>query len=668
MKEKDSFDNIIGYINNEIIKPENVKKKLKLSKKVKEWSNWEISNFELLMWLNILSNRSLNDISQYPIFPWILSNFTDPLQKDLEEGINKDYLYRDLSLPMGMLEISDLSIIRKENFIEHYNTMKSEQEEANENEGIMKPYVYGSHYSCPNYVTNYLMRLFPFSHILIELNGKIDKFDEPDRLVYSVQKTFDSSTSLNTDLRELIPEFYYLPEIFINFNNLNMGKLENGDLVNDIFTPCENDPFEFVILMRSILESEKISLNIKNWIDLIFGYKNRGKEAENCFNIFTEASYEDKINLNNYEDKSCILRLAEFGLTPEQIYNKEFPQRNKKDVVLKGKEITNEDSNLKIYKSKNKQELNLVNSFIIKTKVFEQNNISILTNNFQYLIKKINYSFIDKSFFNDNKFYKTSEIKIFNKINDFYSYENNRNNHISIFNKGKSIIIGGFYDGKIMIITYEPKLQNYSLSPFNDEIPITSIEINQNEEYCLIGNLIGNIAIYSINFEKQFTLLNIISAHSNQIVQINSNDDLNLFTSATINGFINIYTLPECKLTRSMKIDINNCTNVFLSSSPINCVIIVNSLIDDTELYAYSINGHFLKKQNTSSNIKSPLIMKDLSSNEYFVYINENEINIRTIPSFFMQVQIDLNNYCINEKEIIQSICISEDMNKFICN
>ena len=528
----------------------------------------------------------------------------------------------------------------------------------------MKPYVYGSHYSCPNYVTNYLMRLFPFSHILIELNGKIDKFDEPDRLVYSVQKTFDSSTSLNTDLRELIPEFYYLPEIFINFNNLNMGKLENGDLVNDIFTPCENDPFEFVILMRSILESEKISLNIKNWIDLIFGYKNRGKEAENSYNIFTEASYEDKINLNNYLDKSFILRLAEFGLTPEQIYIKEFPQRFKKDAVLKGKEITDEDSNCTIYKSKNKQELNLGDSFIIKTKVFEQNNISILTNNFQYLIKKINYSFIDKSFFNDNKFYKTSEIKIFNKINDFYSYENNRNNHISIFNKGKSIIIGGFYDGKIMIITYEPKLQNYSLSPFNDEIPITSIEINQNEEYCLIGNLIGNIAIYSISFYKEFKLINIIKSHSNEIVQINSNDNLNLFTSASINGIINIYTLPECKLTRSIKIDINNCTNVFLSSSPINCIIIVNSLIDDTELYSYSINGHFLKKQNTSSNIKCPLIMKDLSSNEYFVYINENEneINIRNIPSFFMQVQISLNDYCFSEKETIQTICLSEDM------
>jgi len=100
----------------------------------------------------------------------------------------------------------------------------------------------------------------------------------------------------------------------------------------------------------------------------------------------------------------------------------------------------------------------------------------------------------------------------------------------------------------------------------------------------------------------------------------------------------------------------------FLSSNPIPCVIVVNSLENETELYSYSINGHFLKKQNTNSNIKCPLIMKDLSQSEFFVYINENEINIRTIPSFFMQVQIDLNAYFTNDNDSIKFICVSEDM------
>ena len=658
MKEKDQFDNIIGYLNNEKIRQENRRKKFKLSQKVKEWTNWEVSNLELLMLLNLFSNRSLNDISQYPVFPWILSNYKDPLKNEYFEG-NLIYSYRDLSLPLGMLEISEESISRKENFIEIYNSMKTDQEE-NINESMMKPYVYGTHYSCPIYVCNFLMRLFPFSNIMIELNGY--RFDQPDRLFLSVQKSFNNSTSQKTDLRELVPEFFYLPEIFRNINNFNLGQLENGEIVNDIFTPCDNDPYEFVILMRSLLENEDVSLNLKNWIDLIFGYKNRGKDADLAFNVFSEASYEDKINLNNYDDRSVILRLVEFGLTPEQIYIKEFPQRNKKFFVLKGSEITDEYSDIKIFKCKNKQDLNLFSSFIIKAKVFDQCNLYLLTNDTQYLQKKINYSIMDRNFSSDTKINKNLENKIINQMRKFFSKESDKNNNICIFNKGKSIIIGGFFDGKILTITYDTKFQYNTLFPFNDEIPITSIEITQNEDFAICGNLIGNIAVYSISFEKEFKLINLFSNNNSEIVHINSNDNLNLFVIGTLNGFINIYTLPDCKLIRSLKLDINNCTNVFLSSNPIPCVIVVNSLENETELYSYSINGHFLKKQNTNSNIKCPLIMKDLSQSEFFVYINENEINIRTIPSFFMQVQIDLNAYFTNDNDSIKFICVSEDM------
>ena len=36
------------------------------------------------MWMNIFGNRSYNDISQYPIFPWTLSKYEDPLQIEQE--------------------------------------------------------------------------------------------------------------------------------------------------------------------------------------------------------------------------------------------------------------------------------------------------------------------------------------------------------------------------------------------------------------------------------------------------------------------------------------------------------------------------------------------------------------------------------------------------------
>ena len=282
---KDIFNNVLGFENSEIVIKKNKKerkksekkdKKIKLSKKIKEWKNWKISSFEFLMWLNIFSNRSYNDISQYPVFPWILSNYTDPLQIDQKNGSNIiDYSYRDLTSPMGMLELSEESIKRKEQFMETYDILKNENEAVEEEEEEidlkMKPYIYGSNYSNPMYVCNFLVRLFPFTHISIELQG--NNFDKPERMFLSVVDSFNNSTTQKTDVRELTPEFFYLPEMFININNLNLGLLENGEKVNDVLTPCHNNPYDFILVMRSVLENDILSYKLNSWIDLIFGSK-----------------------------------------------------------------------------------------------------------------------------------------------------------------------------------------------------------------------------------------------------------------------------------------------------------------------------------------------------------------------------------------------------------
>lgn len=39
------------------------------------WVNGQISNFHYLMFLNVIGNRSFNDLSQYPVFPWVLSEY-----------------------------------------------------------------------------------------------------------------------------------------------------------------------------------------------------------------------------------------------------------------------------------------------------------------------------------------------------------------------------------------------------------------------------------------------------------------------------------------------------------------------------------------------------------------------------------------------------------------
>lgn len=49
------------------------------------------------MWLNFVSGRSYQDLTQYPVLPWIVINF--------DKGIKMDTIntYRDLNRNMGSL-------------------------------------------------------------------------------------------------------------------------------------------------------------------------------------------------------------------------------------------------------------------------------------------------------------------------------------------------------------------------------------------------------------------------------------------------------------------------------------------------------------------------------------------------------------------------------------
>lgn len=60
-------------------------------------------------------------------------------------------------------------------------------------------------------------------------------------------------------------------------NNLKVGDVE--------LPPWASTPKDFVTKLRNALESEHVSRNLHNWIDLIFGFKQKGEEAvkaNNC--------------------------------------------------------------------------------------------------------------------------------------------------------------------------------------------------------------------------------------------------------------------------------------------------------------------------------------------------------------------------------------------------
>ena len=76
-------------------RPESEFKKSRLTEK---WVKREISNFEYLMALNLYAGRTYNDLTQYPVFPWVLRDFESE-----SIDLDNEAVYRDLSLPIGVL-------------------------------------------------------------------------------------------------------------------------------------------------------------------------------------------------------------------------------------------------------------------------------------------------------------------------------------------------------------------------------------------------------------------------------------------------------------------------------------------------------------------------------------------------------------------------------------
>lgn len=53
--------------------------------------------------------------------------------------------------------------------------------------------------------------------------------------------------------QELIPEFYYLPEMFVNSNGYNLGIREDEVVVNDVdLPPWAKKPEDFVRINRMV--------------------------------------------------------------------------------------------------------------------------------------------------------------------------------------------------------------------------------------------------------------------------------------------------------------------------------------------------------------------------------------------------------------------------------
>ncbi|XP_042328517.1 neurobeachin-like protein 2 isoform X2 [Sceloporus undulatus] len=287
---------------------------LKASGLTQKWVYREISNFEYLMQLNTIAGRTYNDLSQYPVFPWILQDY---VSETLD--LNNPTVFRDLSKPIGVANER------------HAKDVKEKYESFEDPTGMIDKFHYGTHYSNAAGVMHYLIRTEPFTTLHIQLQS--GRFDCSDRQFHSVPAAWQARMENPVDVKELIPEFFYFTDFLENQNGFDLGSLQmSNEKVGDVILPrWAKSPEDFIYKHRKALESEYVSAHLHEWIDLIFGYKQRGPAAVEALNVFYYCTYEGAVDLDAIADETQRKALegiiSNFGQTPCQLLKEPHPAR-----------------------------------------------------------------------------------------------------------------------------------------------------------------------------------------------------------------------------------------------------------------------------------------------------------------------------------------------------
>ena len=194
---EDQLNNFFGDLKDMFPEPIKIIKDCKrefLDKKyTEEWLRLRLTNFEYLMLLNDYASRSFQCMSQYPVFPWILQDYSS------SRISLTSVKFRDLQYP-----IAGLSEKKRE-------LANSKYENTDDFPGGR--FQFGSHYLSGRAVLGYLIRLQPYTLMLYRFDSGGDC---PSRCFHRLQTMWNNITLLSDNNLELIPEFYYLPHFLAN--------------------------------------------------------------------------------------------------------------------------------------------------------------------------------------------------------------------------------------------------------------------------------------------------------------------------------------------------------------------------------------------------------------------------------------------------------------------
>ena len=537
-----------------------------ISNKTSMGELFEMSIFDIIMLINLISNRSYNDLHQYPIFPTLY--FID---KNNNNSNNSKFSItrRDLKEQIGYQEMNEGQKERKKLILFAYNSSNDEMFGNTNNLSLENKRLFNTHYSNIVYASNFMVRLFPYSFSAIEMQGS--GFDNPNRLFHYIQDTFYNMGTQKSDLRELIPEFYYLPEMFMNVNYINFSRRSNGELVDDVIMPdimSERNNFNklkdksnyekiFIFIDDLKTQLEYLEQDLSSWINLIFGTNQRFDNKKRQY-----FRYESYINVEGedyekYLKDDVIMNSCDFGIMPLQtIFKSKILEnfKNRKNTYENIEGIINEvDSQI------NKESNQLINNKIQKS----------LSNKSDSDDK--NKGRQSENLTDENIMQKQVIPNSNNKIN-----QNDNLNNINQNDNTETNIKKPKYVKKYQMS------EKYFIEDYWDKKAKIDFKINNNYN-------IGKLEIY-----KRKIIRTEIMDHSDKITDFFYNRRLNMFATCSLDGLACIYILPN-KLFSAIKNPNNSYFNrIILSSNPFPSIITFEK--NKNILSSYSLSGLLIKQ------------------------------------------------------------------------
>ena len=642
----------------------------------------KMTNYEYLLYLNKYSTRTYNDLSQYPIFPWLVLKH-DEMEQILESldnniKIENESCLRDLTYPISLQTEG-----KREEAINKYI---GEYDESN------FPFHLYKHYSTTGYIYYFLIRMNPYGQNTVRFQNY--KIESADRILNSYNE-IEEILKQDSDNRELIPDFFCYFDFLCNLNCFNLGIKENGEMIDDlqiqdIFkSKYINKASSYVYSLykvKKLLNSTFICKEIYKWVDIIFGKKqlpDQHEEAEKSCNIYGKITYEQKTNfekkLEKYqkliEEKKADLKTSitkiknkigismNFGMTPKQILKESNIYTGENKVINSIYKVHYSISEkFLFFKNFSKSNFLLLKNF--KKKGKNKTRIALICDKNTLKAKENNiYECQTFNLINKNKMHKTNIGERSIKIPLYYPeyaisfmfYQNEKNNRAYI-----PIILTCRYFGNY----FKLQTNNKTLNIFCEDF-VTCIRGRNTIRGDLVfytGLLNGKLIEWQVACYLKIKENKSIYSHKSSITAIEINDKQKIIITASEDKFVHIRKIIDFELLTVIDLTnsfgnpiISKSPNIFPSLIKVSDLNLLYILFYDFDLEinvirGYNLNGIFFAQTDYNN-------FKDENNNNLFINNISFTKNYDLVIGFF-----NANKYGILQSWGLSLLCPLKDI------